>query len=108
VKWEEAIFLMMPSLNWIVALRGVTSTTLPAPHSTAPEWFTTLPRLIIIFSPFLTELTTTTSQCNARYRKVIPIPNQGAIFVGSSSAPQRTVLYAFVASILTALISSLI
>jgi hypothetical protein len=23
--------------------------------------------------------------------KVIPIPNQGAIFVGSSSAPQRTI-----------------
>jgi hypothetical protein len=25
-------------------------------------------------------------------RKLIPIPNQGAIFVGSSSAPQRTIL----------------
>jgi hypothetical protein len=39
---------------------------------------------------------------------VIPIPNQGAFFVGSSSASQRTYLYAFVASILAALISSLI
>jgi hypothetical protein len=37
----------------------------------------------------------------------IPIPNQSAIFVGSSSAPQHTGLYAFVASILAALISSL-
>jgi hypothetical protein len=35
-------------------------------------------------------------------------PNQGAIFVGSSSAPQRTQLYAFVASILADLISFLI
>jgi hypothetical protein len=37
-----------------------------------------------------------------------PIPNQSAIFVGSSSASQHTVMYAFVASILAALISSLI
>jgi lysine 2,3-aminomutase len=42
------------------------------------------------------------------YRDILPIPNQGAICVGSSSAPQRTKLYAFVASILAALISSLI
>jgi hypothetical protein len=39
---------------------------------------------------------------------LIPIPNQGAIFVGSYSAPQRTLLYASIASILAALISSLI
>jgi hypothetical protein len=38
----------------------------------------------------------------------IPIPNQSAIFVGSSSTPQRTNLYASVAEILAALISSLI
>jgi hypothetical protein len=40
--------------------------------------------------------------------RAIPIPNQGAICVGSSSVPQRTKLYAFGASILAALISSLI
>jgi len=40
--------------------------------------------------------------------QIIPIPNQSAIFVGSSSAPQRTCLYASVAEILAALISSLI
>jgi len=39
---------------------------------------------------------------------LIPFPNQSAIFVGSSSAPQHTDMYAFVASILAALISSLI
>ena len=44
----------------------------------------------------------------SRIIHVIPIPNQGAIFVGSSSAPLAYVLYAFVASILAALISSLI
>jgi histidinol phosphatase-like enzyme len=39
---------------------------------------------------------------------VIPIPNQSGICIGSSSAPQRTTLHAFVASILAALMSSLI
>jgi len=41
-------------------------------------------------------------------RVIIPFPNQSAIFVGSSSAPQHTDMYAFVASIFAALISSLI
>jgi hypothetical protein len=43
---------MIPSLNWIVARRAVTSVTLPTPHSIAPVWLTTIPLLIIIFSPY--------------------------------------------------------
>jgi len=39
---------------------------------------------------------------------VIPFPHQSVLFVGSSSAPQHTTGYAFVASILVALITSLI
>jgi hypothetical protein len=37
-------------------------------------------------------------------KRIIPIPNQSVIFVGSSSAPRRTAF----ASILAALMSSLI
>jgi hypothetical protein len=41
-------------------------------------------------------------------RLLVPIPNESALFVGSSSAPQHTGLYAFGASILAALTVSLI
>jgi hypothetical protein len=34
------------------------------------------------------------ASCGSSPGEVIPISNQGAIFVGSSSAPQRTVVYA--------------
>jgi hypothetical protein len=49
-KWEEAIFRLTPSLNWITANEVVTSSTLPAPHSRAPAWLTILPVLIVIDS----------------------------------------------------------
>lgn len=46
VKWDTAIFLFLPSLNWIIAEEAVISMTLPAPHSSAPVWLTMLPILI--------------------------------------------------------------
>jgi hypothetical protein len=52
--------------------------------------------------------TAQTAGAGEEQEEVIPIPNQGAIHVGSSSAPHRALLYAFVASILAVLISFLI
>jgi hypothetical protein len=40
--------------------------------------------------------------------RIIPIPNQSGIFVGSSFCSSTYYLYVFVASILAALMSSLI